>query len=123
MEAAEHVELRALFGIWYKLHLRYLLNMRDPEKNFNKIYGFVRTTQETLPLRYERNRLMLPTGLWRWYINVTITILYIIHRPVFYLELNSTLYVCPYLTGSTLPLLYEPNRLMLLYVCDDGILI
>jgi hypothetical protein len=30
-------------------------------------------------------------GLWRWYINITITILEIIHRPVFYLKLNSTL--------------------------------
>jgi hypothetical protein len=46
-------------------------------------------------------------------INITITILDIIHRPVFYLELNSTLYVCPYLTGKTLHLRYEPNRLML----------
>jgi hypothetical protein len=27
----------------------------------------------------------------RWYINITITILDIIHRPVFYLKLNSTL--------------------------------
>jgi hypothetical protein len=30
-------------------------------------------------------------GLWRWYINITITILDIIHRPVFYLKLNWTL--------------------------------
>jgi hypothetical protein len=29
-------------------------------------------------------------GLWRWYINITVTILDIIHRPVFYLKLNST---------------------------------
>jgi hypothetical protein len=28
---------------------------------------------------------MLSTGLWRWYINITITILDIIHHPVFYL--------------------------------------
>jgi hypothetical protein len=34
---------------------------------------------------------MLSIGLWRWYINITITILDIIHRPVFYLKLNSTL--------------------------------
>jgi hypothetical protein len=27
---------------------------------------------------------MLSVGLWRWYINVTITILDIIHRPVLY---------------------------------------
>jgi hypothetical protein len=29
---------------------------------------------------------MLSVGFWRWYINITITILDIIHRPVFYLK-------------------------------------
>jgi hypothetical protein len=29
---------------------------------------------------------MLSIGLWRWYINITITILNNIHRPVFYLK-------------------------------------
>jgi hypothetical protein len=29
-------------------------------------------------------------GLWRWHINITITNLDIVHRPVFYLKLNST---------------------------------
>jgi hypothetical protein len=53
-------------------------------------------TGNTLRLRYEPNRLMLPIGSWRLYINTTITILNIIHRPAFYLKLNSTLYVCPY---------------------------
>jgi hypothetical protein len=47
------------------------------------------------------------------YINITITILDIIHCPVFYLKLISTLQVCTYLTGNTLRLRYEPNRLML----------
>jgi hypothetical protein len=32
-------------------------------------------TGNTLRLRYEPNRLMLSIGLWRWYINVTVTIL------------------------------------------------
>jgi hypothetical protein len=32
---------------------------------------------------------MLSIGLWRWYINISVTILYIVHRPVFYLKLNS----------------------------------
>jgi hypothetical protein len=41
------------------------------------------------------------------------TILGVIHRPVFYLKLDSPLYVCPYLTGNTLRLRYKPNRLML----------
>jgi hypothetical protein len=31
---------------------------------------------------------MLSIGLWGWYINITITILDIIHRPVFYLKLT-----------------------------------
>jgi hypothetical protein len=31
---------------------------------------------------------MLSIGLWRWYINITITVLDIIHRPVFYLKHN-----------------------------------
>jgi hypothetical protein len=69
-------------------------------------------TGNTLRLRYESNRLMLSIGLWRWYINITITILDIIHRHIFYLKLNSTLYVCPYLTGNTLRLRYESSRLM-----------
>jgi ABC-type uncharacterized transport system permease subunit len=37
----------------------------------------------------------------------------IIHRPVFYLKLNSTLYVCLYFSGNTLRRRYEPNKLML----------
>jgi hypothetical protein len=31
---------------------------------------------------------MRSTGLREWYINITVTILDIIHRPVFYLNLN-----------------------------------
>jgi hypothetical protein len=53
---------------------------------------------------------MLSIGLWRWYINITITILDIIHHPVFYLKLNSTLWVCLYIIGNTLCLRYGPNR-------------
>jgi hypothetical protein len=45
--------------------------------------------------------------------NVTITILDIIYRPVYYLKLNSALWDCPYVTGNILHFLYEPNRLML----------
>jgi hypothetical protein len=29
---------------------------------------------------------MLSIGLWRWYINITITILNVIHQPDFYLK-------------------------------------
>jgi hypothetical protein len=56
---------------------------------------------------------MLSIDLLRWYINITIIILDIIHRPVFYLKLNSILQICPYLTANTLRLRYEPDRLML----------
>jgi hypothetical protein len=40
----------------------------------------------------ERIYLIKIYSMWRWfeYINITITILDIIHRPVFYLKLNST---------------------------------
>jgi hypothetical protein len=31
-------------------------------------------------------RLMRSIGVWRWYINITITILDIVNRPVFYLN-------------------------------------
>jgi hypothetical protein len=34
---------------------------------------------------------MLSIGLWRWYINISITILDTINRPVFCLKVNSTL--------------------------------
>jgi hypothetical protein len=43
-------------------------------------------TGNALRLHYESNRLMLFIGLWRCYINIAITILDIIHRPVFYLN-------------------------------------
>jgi hypothetical protein len=46
---------------------------------------------ETLRARYEPYSLMLSIGLWRWYINITITIMDIIYRPVFYLKLNSNI--------------------------------
>jgi hypothetical protein len=58
---------------------------------------------------------MLSIGLWRWYINITITIVDIIHRPVFYLKRSSTLQVCPYLTGNTLRLRYEPKQVNAIY--------
>jgi hypothetical protein len=45
--------------------------------------------------------------------NLFTTILDKMHRPLFYLKLNATLLVCLYLTGNTLRLRYEPNRLML----------
>jgi hypothetical protein len=56
---------------------------------------------------------MLSIGLWRWYINITITILDIIRRSVFYLKQLNFIGVYPYLIGNTLYLRYEPNRLML----------
>jgi hypothetical protein len=43
----------------------------------------------------------------------TRTILDIIHRPYLLFKTQPTLMVRPYLTGNTLRLRYEPNRLML----------
>jgi hypothetical protein len=34
----------------------------------------------------ENNLTLRSIGLWRWYVNITITILNIIHRPLFYLK-------------------------------------
>jgi hypothetical protein len=68
--------------------------------------------ENTLRLRHKPNKLMLSIGLWRWYINITIRILDIIHRPVLYLKLSSTL-GCPYLIENTLRLRHKPNKLML----------
>jgi hypothetical protein len=45
------------------------------------------------------------TGLWRWYINITITILDIIHRPVFSLKYNVSE------TGFFLRLEVEPSQM------------
>jgi hypothetical protein len=52
----------------------------------NCLYTIIKTLQNILEQQNFR-----PIGLWRWYINIAITILDIIHRPVFYLKLNSTL--------------------------------
>jgi hypothetical protein len=48
---------------------------------------------------------MLSVGLWRCYINITITFLYIIRRPVFYLKHNLSG------TGFCLCLLVQPTQL------------
>jgi hypothetical protein len=66
-------------------------------------------TGNTLRLRYEPNRLMQSLGLWRWYINITVTVLDINHRPVFYLK---HVWQFSYFTGNTLRLRFESNRLM-----------
>jgi hypothetical protein len=65
---------------------------------------------------------MLSIVLWRWYINITITNLDIIHRPVFYLKHDlsrrslkqrNVNKIYRFVTGNTLRLRYDPNRLML----------
>jgi hypothetical protein len=85
----------------------------DFSTKFNRSIGLSvpHTKHITSPLRAQQ--VNAPIVLWRWCSNLTITILYIIRRPVYYLKLNSTLYVCPYLTGNTLRLRYEPNQLIL----------
>jgi hypothetical protein len=47
---------------------------------------------------------MLSIGLWRWYINTTITVLDIIHRPAFYLKYNNSE------TGFCLSLQVDPTQ-------------
>jgi hypothetical protein len=47
---------------------------------------------------------ILSIGLWRWYINVTITIMSIIHRPVLYLKLISVGLSVPDTNHITSPL-------------------
>jgi hypothetical protein len=102
---------------WYiNITIRILVIFHRPVlylklKSALKVCSYL--TGNTLCLCYELNRLMLSIGLWWWYINITITILEINYRPVFYLKLKSALQVCPYLIGNTLHLCYEPNRLML----------
>jgi hypothetical protein len=91
----------------------YKYNYHNSRQSHLNSTGLSLPHRNTLRLHYEPNRLMLSIGLWRWYINITITILDIILRPVFYLKLNSTLWICLYLTGNTLRLHYELNRLML----------
>jgi hypothetical protein len=49
------------------------------------------------------------TGLWRWYINITITILNIIHLPIFYLKQNVSE------TELSLRLQVEPTQLCPIY--------
>jgi hypothetical protein len=61
-------------------------------------------TENALRLRYGPNRLMLSIGLWRWYINITVTILDIIHCSVFYLKLNSISLSVPHRKHITSPL-------------------
>jgi hypothetical protein len=53
---------------------------------------------------------MLSIGLWRWCINISITILDIIHRPIFYLKLEASETgfsgpetVCPFGTTDLVP--------------------
>jgi hypothetical protein len=59
-----------------------------------KKHQYINKTKVTVIYNYSpwtRTECIMSIGLWRWYINITITILDIIHRPVFYLELNLTL--------------------------------
>jgi hypothetical protein len=67
-------------------------------------------TENALRLHYEANRVILSIGLWRLYINITITVLGNNDRPVFYLKhmMDNS-----YLTEIAFRLHYEPNRLML----------
>jgi hypothetical protein len=95
----------------YTCRLTPTFSSVEETKLILRIYPYL--TGNTLCLCYEPNRLMLSIGLWRWHIHIIIKIPDIIHRPVFYLKLNPTLYVCSYLTENKSRLRYEPNRLIL----------
>jgi hypothetical protein len=58
-----------------------------------------------LKLNGHYTKLLLSIGLWRWYIDITITILDIIHRPVFYLKHDVSE------TGLCLRIQVEPTQL------------
>jgi hypothetical protein len=64
---------------------------------------------------------MLSVGLCLWYINLSITILDIFHRPVFYLKLNSVGLSLSHRKHITSLLLAQQVKCYLL-VCGDGIL-
>jgi hypothetical protein len=98
--------------LWYRMIGTIFMRTQ----NYTELYITFRlsSTDAVLNSTYDINILrMRAIGLWWWYINITITILDIIHRLVFYLKLSSTLQVSPYLTGNTLHLRYEPSNLML----------
>jgi hypothetical protein len=88
---------------WYiNITITSLDVMHRPVCNLTHMMSDIRTSQETHVFylntgwimfvshrkqnRYEPNRLILSIGLWRWYINRTISVLDIIHRPAFYLK-------------------------------------
>jgi hypothetical protein len=82
-------------GLWrwnINITITILGNIRRPVllKTEPNSTGLSIPRKKHIRLRYEPNRLMLSIGLWQCYINITMTILDIIHRPVFYLKLSWT---------------------------------
>jgi hypothetical protein len=51
-------------------------------------------TGNTLRFHYGPNRLMLFIGFWRYYINITITIVDVIHHPIFHLREREEIKFC-----------------------------
>jgi hypothetical protein len=78
-------------------------------RTYLMVYGSYCVAKFSEAILMSSTFLIRSIGLWRWYINMTITVLNIIHCPVFYLKLSSTPEVCPYLTRNTLRLRSEPN--------------
>jgi hypothetical protein len=78
-------KLKILWGMW--------LYAKPSRKSFlsNFIFGFQNRDIPNCFLIRFLFTLITSIRLWRRYINITITILDIIHRPVFYLKLNSAL--------------------------------
>jgi hypothetical protein len=72
----------------------------------SNLVAFYLNTQFHIKEIVRTSYLIRSTGLWRWFINITIIILDIIHRPVFYLKQNVSE------TGFCLLLQVEPNRVV-----------
>jgi hypothetical protein len=89
---------------------RLLFNTYDGQCSYLKA--------NTLRLRYEPNRLMRSIGLWRRYINITVTILDIFHRPVLSLRHRFGDWILSPHSGRTPSV--EPNRTSLCLQSGDG---
>jgi hypothetical protein len=82
------------------------------------IHRFVRTSQETHYIfANEHNRLMLPIGLWRWYINLIIIILVNIHNPILFRTWHFRNWILSPSSGGTKPLgpIISPKHFY--YIC------
>jgi hypothetical protein len=79
----------ALLAQWTVSEERQLLRGVLIETPLGIIFRGSHFMRKVIRLRVLAKYIFWPIGLWQWHLNITITILDIIHRPVFYLKLNS----------------------------------